>query len=307
MATLKTKIGPRNDKQTLESGSLAEVTALVATYKTPASVCDESGRTIKDFLLRRYNFNAVPLLLKIGVTFTQDDVYARCSLSGAMSDSQAQMLVERYQAFKDVGLSLTGCDKRGNTLFHNAARTFNAQLFEFLLDASVEPAVLNDKNESALHLLVERSDDNTLDFFTHHKHAIMADGDSGLMRALGDPIDGLEAMRTAQQNLTRWAARLIDAGCDPWTRTKEGRSVFDGVRPSQMRWTQAFCNAQAGSDGVDAFMAVFEGQTKNRPESYSPGMIALIEMMEQKSGKTYLNRTPFSPSMPTTTITVDMG
>lgn len=300
MPRLKTAIGPRHDRRVLQNGTLGEVAALLAHYRSPATVTDRDGRTVKDVLLPRGDLNAVPLMLGVGITFCPNDLFNLSHLVGTLDDPD--VLLGKIQALTDLGLPLTTRDPQGNTLLHRYARCFNDRVFDRLVSAGVDPTVANEHGETALHALVQSIDDTSTDFFEHlnpapnhpvHHAFAMFQGllDPGLGHALSN---SLANGRRDHDRMVQWVDRFLAAGCRPQDTTDAGTSVFDLVRPAQHRWDAAVRAQRPDAPPGTAFMLVMAGKNRRRPEQYSPAHRALIERLEQAAGVTYLDRSPLT-------------
>jgi len=181
----KTVLRLKADRQTLAQGTSAEVLALLAQFKSPATALDNNGRLLKHVLWQRWDsLDVVAIAQKAGLILDTGDVFEATHISGDVDGATAQIVIDRLMSFERAGFSLTAADGEGRTLMHRMAHGFHPAIMAFLEDQGLDPLTLAPSQnggpaESAFSIVFHETDramDNSPNDFAR----LLAERHSGL-------------------------------------------------------------------------------------------------------------------------------
>lgn len=199
---------------------------------------------------------------------------------------------------------------KGYNLWHNLSHGFHPDIYAWLEKQGVSPADADSDGNTVLHTFVRSVESGVSDMFLGALAEDFAGvnikssdgrGEYLLGGAMGDALRGLmDEMPQIKEELNdevvtnaeklKWLEKLIDLGCDPWKKNKQGLTAFSSVMPEQGRMELSFFAENPGESTGAAFMSFVNNQNDvlKSPNSYSRLALSAIRLMEEKTGKRYL-------------------
>lgn len=175
----------------------------------------------------------VDLMVQAGAHFNVTDIRGRTLLHVFLKrissdDEMLKLLVEK-------GADPRQTDREGNTVWHEATRSFSgrklgwAQVFQTIAALGVDPRKRDNQGKTPLHVMCEHEEQATRDQYRNHDDwfpspfLYIVQNHGGINEPDNDGILPLHTLSTFSTDLTE---RLLDAGADATIATREGLNVF---------------------------------------------------------------------------------